>query len=135
MRLALRPMRVREHEHIYEQGEEGREMFQAQRDAIVAAEKQKQAEDAQAILDARTRYLMKQNALKAKVAELHATARSARAGLTESRKQDAANVRSLLEAERQRKLQIEDMTMSEKKSQHDDVYVWKKKNIIGPDKD
>ena len=107
-------------------------MFQAQRDAIVAAEKQKQAENAVAIQEARERYLERQNGLKAKVAELHATARVARAGLTEARKQDAANVRSLLEAERLRKQQLEDVTMSEKKSQHNSVYVWKKNNIIEP---
>lgn len=112
--------------------EEGKTLFQAQRDAIVAAEKAKQQEDARVIEQTRQRYLQRKWELKHKVESLHAEARQARGRLDEQRKQDAADMRSMLEAERQRKKQQQDASMAAKKGMRDELYTWKKEGIIGP---
>ena len=112
--------------------EEGKTLFQAQRDAIVAAEKAKQQEDAKVIEETRQRYLQRKWELKTKVESLHAEAKQARGRLDEQRRQDAADMRSMLEAERQRKKQQQEAAMAAKRGMRDELYSWKKEGIIGP---
>ena len=112
--------------------EEGKIMFQEQRDAIVAAEKRKQEVDAMAIADARARYLERQQGLKAKVEELHYVAKVSRLSLIDERREQAAEMRYQKQMEAQRAHEREAMTMNEKRSMRDQVVSWQKNGIIDP---
>ena len=80
----------------------GREMFQAQRDAVAAREKEKQAVDATVIAHSRVQYMEKQHRTKEQVAGLRASAKAARDSLEEERRQEAARLRGQLGVERER---------------------------------
>jgi len=112
--------------------QEGRVMFQAQRDAIVAAEKEKQEIDFVKIQEAKQKYLEKQEAMKSKVTALREVARAARGNLEEVRKQQAAHVRHQLEGERRRKAALVEETRQRTQEKHDEVYTWHKMAIIEP---
>ncbi len=112
--------------------QEGREMFQAQRNATTAEVKRMQEENASKIAKQKQAYLAKQEAMKAKVEAMHAVARGSREGLLESRKQQAAVVRSQLDRERARKLELDRQAIEEVKEKRDAVYIWHKLGIVEP---
>jgi len=112
--------------------QEGRDMFQAQRNATTASVKRMQEENASKIAQQKQAYLEKQEMIKAKVESMHAVARASRGDLVEERKQKAAEMRRHLEAERARKEEQQAKASEEVKSKRDAVYVWHKLGIVEP---
>jgi len=112
--------------------QEGRDMFQEQRDAIAAAEKEKREEDMRKIQSRKSDYLKKQAAMKAKVDDMHQVAREARETLEETRKQQAAMLRSHLDAHRRRKEEIMENHRQGTKEKHDGIYAWHKSGMMDP---
>ena len=78
------------HETRREVRDEGKSMFQAQRDAVAASEKEKQKSDAIVIEETRAKYKQRQAALKNEVVRFHEVARQAREKIVEDRKQVSA---------------------------------------------
>ena len=113
---------------------EGRDMFQAQRDALVAAEKQQQVYDAWKIDRQRARYLKQQKEVKDKVGALHVSAKHARDSLADARKQEAAEMKSLLQREKERKETLKSEWDATKKGMRDEIYGWSRASMIGPDR-
>lgn len=120
------------HDTRRELREEGKVMFQAQRDAIAAEEKKKQELDAKAIEETRQRYLQHKQELKSKVESLHSAAKHARDRIDEQKKQDAAGIRSQLDMERARKERERQAALAAKKGMRDEIFAWKKEAIIVP---
>jgi len=112
--------------------QEGRDMFQAQRNATTLEVKRMQEENASKIAVQKQAYLEKQLAMKAQVESMHATAQASRESLKEVRKQDAEAMRVLLHDERLRKQQLEEAAIEEVKQKRDAVYIWHKLGIVEP---
>jgi hypothetical protein len=112
--------------------QEGREMFQAQRNATTAEVKQMLEENALKIAQQKQAYLAKQVSIKNKVDALKAASLGSREGLRENRKQQATELRSLLEHERARMLELKDAAKQEVAAKHDSVYMWHALGIVEP---
>lgn len=112
--------------------QEGREMFQAQRNATTAEVKQMLEENALKIAQQKNAYLEKQISIKKKVDALKAASLGSREGLRENRKQQATELRSLLEHERARMLELKDAAKQEVAAKHDSVYMWHALGIVEP---
>lgn len=112
--------------------QEGREMFQAQRNATTAEVKQMLEENALKIAQQKQAYLEKQISIKHKVDALKAASHGSREGLRENRKQQATELRSLLEHERARMLELKDAAKQEVAAKHDSVYMWHALGIVEP---
>jgi hypothetical protein len=112
--------------------QEGREMFQAQRNATTAEVKQMLEENALKIAQQKNAYLEKQISIKKKVDALKAASLGSREGLRENRKQQATELRSLLEHERARMLELKDAAKQEVAAKHNSVYMWHALGIVEP---
>jgi hypothetical protein len=77
-------------------------------------------------------YLEKQISIKKKVDALKAASLGSREGLRENRKQQATELRSLLEHERARMLELKDAAKQEVAAKHDSVYMWHALGIVEP---
>ena len=82
------------------------------------------------IEDARQRYLRRQREVNSKVNALHGSARTARGCLYEARRQGAAEVRNVLDVERERKQHLEDEAERQRREQRDGIYFWNKTTTL-----
>lgn len=110
--------------------QQGREMFQAQRNATVAQEKRQQEANSQAIDEARRRYLERQVHVRERVAEVKSNAKQMRELLAESRRQDAVEMKGLLGRERARKEMQEKEGHEQRREQREAIYLWNKSNTV-----
>ena len=111
----------------------GASMFQAQRDGIAEAARQKAEADAAAMKAAQQAYLAAADQVKERVERLHASTKASRQSLKEARRQGAADLRANLEAERQRKKEIERQTQQTKQLVHDEIHTWSKTSVLDSD--
>ena len=112
--------------------QEGREMFQAQRNASTAQVKEATGANSKKIAAQKEAYLKRQETMKAKVEEMHVESRHSRDALTEEKRQKAAEMRSQLEAERRRKERLAADKEREVREKRDAIYVWNKAGIVEP---
>ena len=112
--------------------QESREYFQAQRDAIVAKEKQLSNAHALKIQAQKAAYLRKQEAMKAKVDQMHKIARQSRDELYDKRWCEAESLRQQLAIEQQRKEQSDNQALIQTRQKRDEIYTWAKLGTIGP---
>ena len=103
---------------------EGKDLFQAQRDAIAAEAREKLEEERRQMAVQRERYMNMASGVKARVDEMHASTKAAKERLAEARRQDAATVRATLNAERERKRQHDEESRENKQALHDEIHTW-----------
>ena len=61
-----------------------------------------------------------------------ASAKHARDSLADTRKQDAAEMKSLLQSEKERKEQLKSEWDATKKGMRDEIYGWSRSSMVGP---
>jgi len=111
--------------------QEGRNMFQMQRDAIVAGERARQKHDRRQIESTKKQFLSDHSSLREEVQRLDAVAKAARGQLAEVRTHAADDFRFKMSKERERKRQVYAAIDHHKKSAHDAIFDWNTASVFG----
>lgn len=105
--------------------EEGASFFQALRTEAAENARQKAQVEREDVLRARDAYQQMASKVKSSVDELHAASHASRAELLEKRRSDAYDLKERLNAERERKKEIDAWNAERKKSLHAEVHTWR----------
>jgi len=120
--------RVR-HETRREVRQEGRDMFQEQRDAAFRDGKELQQRNREAVAEAKRQHLERQASKRAETKELRAISKAAQRDLVESRKADALAVRKLLVVEGERMRQLDGVGIANRRQLRDTIHAHEQERV------
>ena len=112
--------------------EEGAKMFQAQRNDIAEAARQKAQADADAMKKAQLAYLQAADKVKERVEALHASTRASKESLAEKRREDAEKLRNQMQEKARLKAERDAKATRGKQQLHDEILTWSKTSVVGP---